>query len=114
MDAFQGGDPLEGMENRGLMKKTTSITLGFIMSAVIVSGCGEQRRCVDANGIVVTDEQCQEDTTGTRRSSTGSRWYYGGSRGGIGSRVSDGSFESSSRGGFGRLASFHGSGDGGS
>lgn len=97
------------------MKKTTSITLGFIMSAVIVTGCGEQRRCVDANGIVVADEQCKEGTSGTSRSGyTGTRWYYGGTRGGVGTSVSGGSFTPTSRGGFGSLASFHGSGDGGS
>lgn len=97
------------------MKKTMSITLGFIMSAVIATGCGEQRRCVDANGVVVADEQCREGASGTRGSGhTGSRWYYGGSRGGIGTSASGGSFTPTSRGGFGSLASFHGSGHGGS
>jgi hypothetical protein len=92
------------------VKKSALVTFGVIMSALVLCSCGEDRRCVDADGNVVEDEKCKEKDR--RRTSAarlgGYRWYYGGSGRGLGSKVSGGSYVS--RGGFGRLASFHGSG----
>jgi hypothetical protein len=98
------------------MKKSALVTFGVIMSALILCSCGEERRCVDANGVVVDDEKCKEaDKRRTGGSYGGSHgggfyWYYGGSGRGLGSKVSGGSFSSVSRGGFGHLAAAHGSG----
>jgi hypothetical protein len=92
------------------VKKSTLVTFGAIMSALILCACGEERRCVDANGIVVEDEKCKEAEK--KRSSGGHGgghyWYYGGSGHGVGSKVSGGSHVS--RGGFGHLGAVHASG----
>ena len=75
------------------MKKSAVVTFGVIMSALILCACGEERRCVDANGNVVEDEKCKEadqrQTTGGHR---GFYWYYGGTGRTIGSKASGGSF----------------------
>lgn len=92
------------------MKKSTSITLGLIMSAVIISGCGDDERCLDPNGVVVADDNCREDSS---RSTSGSRvgpgygyrWYYGGRGVSVGEKASGGSYV---RSGFGKFASAHG------
>ncbi len=105
------------------MKRSKCVTLGLVMSAMIVTGCIDQRRCVDTNGIVIADEACKDEekssssssgTTGTTVHS-GPHWYYGGRGTGLGSKVSGGTtspgiFGRVARGGFGSLASFHGSG----
>lgn len=81
------------------------------MSALLLCACGEERRCVDADGNVVEDEKCKEadqKQTGTG-GHRGFYWYYGGAGGRtIGSRASGGSFSSVSRGGFGSSAAAHG------
>lgn len=94
------------------MKKSALVTFGVIMSALLLCSCGEDRRCVDANGNVVEDEKCKEEDKKRTRSGHvgGYRWYYGGSGRGVGTKVSGGSYSKVSRGGFGHLASFHGSG----
>lgn len=94
------------------MKKTTGITLGVIMTALIAAGCGEEeRRCVDANNVVVSDELCKDDDGSGGRTTHGTtgvfvgghRWYYGGSGHTVGSVATGGGYVS--RGGFGRSAS---------
>lgn len=95
------------------MKKSSLVTFGAIMATLILSACGEDQRCVDANGNVVEDKKCQEEEKSQTRSGGGAglyRWYYGGSGYGVGSRVSGGSYSSVSRGGFGRLGFLHSSG----
>ena len=96
------------------MKKSSLVTFGAVMAALILSACGEDRRCVDANGVVVEDERCQKEEKDRGRTDGGGRvyyrWYYGGSGYKVGSRASGGSYSPVSRGGFGRLASLHGSG----
>lgn len=87
------------------MKKTTGITLGVIMSALIATGCGdENRRCVDASNVVVAEEYCKgtDDSGGRPSGSTvsGYRYYYGGSGHTIGSVAHGGGYVA--RGGFGR------------
>ena len=93
------------------MKKSAAVTFGVLMTTLILASCGQDRRCVDENGVVVADEKCREDDK--KRSRTGfvggHRWYYGGSGRSVGSRATGGSF-TVARGGFGRLAGFHGSG----
>ncbi len=96
------------------MKKTTSITLGVIMSAVILTNCGDDRRCVDTGGIVVPEQLCSEDDDDGGSSSAGRsfRWYYGGDGGRIGSKATGGSYTSVRRGGFGSSIFSHTSGGG--
>jgi hypothetical protein len=98
------------------MKKSSLVAFGAIMAALILSACGEDRRCVDPDGFVVEDEKCRkEEKDQARTGSRGTgvfRWYYGGSGHTVGSRVSGGSHSSVSRGGFGRLGFLHGSGSG--
>jgi len=97
------------------VKKSAAITFGVIMSALVLCAC-EERRCVDAEGKVVDEKHCKEEDKKTRSGgvrSGGFRWYYGGSRGGVGTRISGGSYTPGVvRGGFGRLAGLHGSGHG--
>lgn len=94
------------------MKKSALITFGVIMSALILCSC-EDRCCVDAQGNVVDDKNCKEED---KARATGGHvgahyWYYGGTHGGMGTRVSGGSLTAGvSRGGFGHLAGLHGSG----
>jgi hypothetical protein len=96
------------------MKKSTGITLGLIMSTLILAGCDDNTRCVDANGIVVEDGKCREEEKKKEqgRSSGGFHWYAGGTGYRVGERASGGSLHSVSRGGFGRLAALHGASGG--
>lgn len=93
------------------MKRTTGVTLGVIMSALIATGCGdEKKRCVDANNVVVAEEFCKDQgSTGTTHGTTysGYRYYYGGSGHTIGSVAHSGGYVS--RGGFGSSSSSHSS-----
>jgi hypothetical protein len=92
------------------MKKTTSITIGVVLSALVIAGCGEDRRCVDANDIVVMDDYCDDDSPSR---SSSHRWYYGGHGGyNVGHRATGGSYHSVSRGGFGSTAAAHASSGG--
>ena len=96
------------------MKKSSLVTFGAIMAALILAACGEDRRCVDADGIVVDEKKCREEEKDRGRTGGSGtvhyRWYYGGSGYQVGSRASGGSYSPVSRGGFGRLASLHGAG----
>jgi hypothetical protein len=95
------------------MRKSALVTFGVIMSTLILCSCGEDRRCVDANGTVVDNEKCKEADK-VRSSgghySGGHYWYYGGHGYGVGSRVSGGSYTSVARGGFGHFGMVHGFG----
>jgi hypothetical protein len=77
-----------------------TIVASFLgMGACAVAASGDDGRCIDANQTVVDNSQCDNHVAGTR-------YYYGGSGRGIGSRVSGGSYE---RGGFGHgFSSGHG------
>lgn len=44
------------------MKKTTFITIGVVLSALMIAGWGEDRRRDDANDIVVLDDYCEDDS----------------------------------------------------
>jgi hypothetical protein len=97
------------------VKKSVLVTFGVIMSTLILCSCGEERRCVDADGNVVEDEKCKEaDKTRSSGGHGGSRffWYYGGTHGGVGTRASGGSYTPVSRGGFGGLGALHASAGG--
>jgi hypothetical protein len=92
------------------VKKSALITFGVIMSALVFCSC-ENRSCVDAQGKVVDDQKCKEEDKARAMGGHGGgfHWYYGGTHGGVGTRVRGGSFTSGvSRGGFGRLAGLHG------
>jgi hypothetical protein len=94
------------------VKKSALVTFGVIMSALVLCAC-ENRCCVDAQGNVVDDKQCQEEdkARATGGHGGGAHWYYGGTHGGVGTRAAGGSFTRGvSRGGFGHLAGLHGSG----
>lgn len=84
------------------------------MSTLILGSCDDKKRCVDANGVVVDDGKCHEEEKEKTQGRTGSgyHWYYGGTGYGQGQRASGGSLHSVSRGGFGRMASLHGSSGG--
>ena len=93
------------------MKKSALITFGVIMSALVLCSC-EDRCCVDAQGNVVDDKQCQEEDkargTGSHGGGGGVHWYYGGFHSGVGTRATGGSFTPGvTRGGFGSLGAFH-------
>ncbi|MHC1743430.1 MAG: hypothetical protein AB9873_10420 [Syntrophobacteraceae bacterium] len=92
------------------MKRTTGVTLGVIMSALIATGCGdEKKRCVDANNVVVAEDYCKDQSSSTTHGTTysGYRYYYGGSGHTIGSVAQSGGYVS--RGGFGSSSSTHAS-----
>jgi hypothetical protein len=82
------------------IRKSHEIVLGVAMFSVVasVTGCDDStqpRRCVDGNGKVVSEEQCQNDET--RRYYGGGPpvffWYYGGGGGyATGSFANGGSF----------------------
>jgi hypothetical protein len=95
------------------MKKSTGITLGLVMSTLIMAGCDDKTRCVDANGVVVEDGKCREEEKKKEQghSSSGFHWYSGGTGYQVGERASGGT-HSVSRGGFGRSAALHGSSGG--
>jgi hypothetical protein len=64
------------------MKKSKAVpaTLVASLAAVIISGCGNQRqvrRCVDNQGNILPDIQCNSTTT--YRSGFYPHWVYGGS-----------------------------------
>ncbi len=113
------------------MKKSQSVPavlLASVAATIIASGCRapvkEVRRCVDANGVVLDDKECDTTTSGTRHygGHVYPHWVYGGSGGNtIGSRAmgfrstpSDGAHVVSSsgrtisRGGFGSSSSGRG------
>jgi len=68
------------------MKKSKAVpaTLVASIAAIVVAGCGNStqvRRCVDDQGNVLPDSQCQNTSTTTYRRSSGfyPHWVYGGS-----------------------------------
>ena len=92
------------------MRKSALVTLGVLMSALILCSC-EDRCCVDANGNVVDDQKCKEEekTRASGGHGGGHFWYYRGAHGGVGTRATGGSFTPGvSRGGFGALGHAHG------
>jgi hypothetical protein len=67
-----------------------------VLGTVALACCGyaafgESRQCVDSTNTVVDDSQCRNGHTGTR-------WYYGGTSRGFGTKATGGSY---TRGGFG-------------
>lgn len=88
------------------MKKSTSITIGLVLSALVVAGCGDDRRCVDANDIVVLDDYCEDDSP---MRTSHHHWYYGGTGRTVGHKATGGSYHSVSRGGFGSTGAMHAS-----
>jgi hypothetical protein len=90
----------------------TGITLGIIMTGLIVSwDSDEKRRCVDANNVVVAEEYCTAQDSSTSHTSgtthSGFFWYYGGSGHTMGTTATGGGYVS--RGGFGSSSSSHAS-----
>jgi hypothetical protein len=91
--------------------------VAFVAGTMTACGPSEPRRCVDANGRVVADSECDWQTTSHYSGSH--YWYYGGRGLSLGEAASGGSYtpragvsyhSSTSRGGFGHWGSFHGSG----
>jgi hypothetical protein len=121
------------------VKRSPVVTVGIVQAiaaAALAAGCGSRgaqtpqedrswENCVDRNGRVVSEQQCQQDES--RRSSPGFMplyfWYYtrgfqplavgatatGGShtRPAYGTPVRPSAFPNVSRGGFGRTGSAH-------
>lgn len=99
-----------------MRSKDVVLTTTLVAAAAIASGCSrpDEKRCVDINGMVVRDEECQRENDqsfGTAGPAPRYRWYYGGV-GAMGAAVSGGSYAPSpgrsyvpssrvSRGGFG-------------
>lgn len=105
--------------------KSKNIMLGLLLVAAgACPGCGgnqDYKRCVDKNGVVLSDEECHERHP--RYLGHHSHWYYGGSGLLRGETVRGGSYTASSgmhygtpssghisRGGFGFFSGFHSSG----
>lgn len=87
------------------MKANVSLAIVTAVSASIVTGCGSTRRdCVDQNGNIIPDVNCQNRTTSRY---IYPHYIYGGSY--SNGRISGGSLTppstSSSRGGFGSFGS---------
>lgn len=63
------------------MRKSSSVPLTVLASLALLSGCRdgyETRNCVDAQGRIVPDTNCQTPSSG----GSGFRYMYGGSSGG--------------------------------
>lgn len=96
-------------EHCGRRGKTMELTIVAAVAAVIVTGCGQQRQCVDASGRPLPDSACQSSSSGAysyphyvyRRSGSG---YSGG--GGY-----SGGYSSTVRGGFGGFGGHGGGGE---
>ena len=77
------------------MKHSTTLNLVFInVLAASILACteepaGDNKQCVDENGVVVNDTNCQQ---GTPSYNPHHRWYYGGGLFNHGSHVSGGGF----------------------
>lgn len=77
------------------MKHSTTLNLVFInVLAASILACteepaGDNKQCVDENGNVVSDNNCQQ---GTPAYNPHHRWYYGGGLFNHGSHVSGGGF----------------------
>jgi hypothetical protein len=90
------------------MRRTRHITLGLLaaMAVAFTSGCSrqaERRDCVDLQGRLANDQNCEaaEQQRRTGYGGTSYRYLYGGSSGGhLGDVVVNGSPSSSGGGGF--------------
>jgi hypothetical protein len=106
-------------QETGRPRRSVNVRLGlvaFVASTMTACGPSEPQRCVDANGVIVPDSNCETSTT---THYYGHHWYYGGRGLSIGETASGGSFtprsgvsyhSSTSRGGFGHWGSVHGFG----
>ena len=105
-----------------MRSKRIVLTTALFAASTLAAGCSrnkaEQMRCVDNDGWVVGDEDCEREERRGRMAGfiPMYRWYYGGTPGAaLGSRISGGSFEpkpgteyrsfTTTRGGFGSRSS---------
>lgn len=87
------------------VKKSRAVPAALVAAtaATLLTGCSEQRRCVDNQGYLRPDRECQNPTTG-RIGGGGGGYYGGGPRFVYGGNYSGGrvtGYSSTPNGGFG-------------